>query len=63
MIWGSKYLLPHFYIIFNILQGNRAPVPAPQVFGSRDKDLPETLKGWKDEALKNLPTRKNPASY
>lgn len=40
---GANYLLPYFYIILTFLQGNRAPVPAPQVFGSRDKALPETL--------------------
>ena len=59
----EQILLPHFYIIFNILQGNRAPVPAPQVFGPRDKVLPKTLNAWKDAALKNLPTRKSTASY
>lgn len=37
---GANYLHPYFYIIFNILQGNRAPVPAPQVFGPRDKGSP-----------------------
>lgn len=40
---GSIKLLPYFYIILTFLQGNRAPVPAPQVFGPRDKVLPETL--------------------
>lgn len=37
---GANKIAPLFLYYFNILQGNRAPVPAPQVFGSRDKGSP-----------------------